>query len=540
MRALVLILVALVLVPGARADGREPVHGHVEEASLLRLEGHVRLSAHDAALDLRSAAGGPMRLGWDEARGNLVRMEWTSVQNGVLPVHRKEGSANDSFPLAAGAVRGVFCGPDCQILLVGTPAGVVSLEGRARGALRWLDAGERAWYWAHFSPQEGEAPHEDSFLRTFGPGTIVASGGDVGTFLGEARAGAAGRVGLFVKDARVDVELTDGSATSIDVRTIRTSAATVPGLARMESVRSRFLYLEMDNASLDLPRGAGAVFLAESPRLDVAGRLDLHDATGRVTFRGATRAFSGAPVLLVGEASLRPRVEDADPAPVESPDRPGGLRLAPGDLEGSASAVRIGPDTFRADVASPISQATGVAAVVAALGWWLQRHAILLLYSRISRARVLANPNRARMYQAICERPGLTAADLRRAMGLARIVVRHHLRFLEAHRYVTARRDGRRRRWFPAGVVPEGDALAARLLLQDESRRKLIDALSASHAGLTQRELATRTGLSERLVSHHLARLAEGGLVTSRGLRPRRYTAAAWLSGAPGGGLRSS
>jgi predicted transcriptional regulator len=104
------------------------------------------------------------------------------------------------------------------------------------------------------------------------------------------------------------------------------------------------------------------------------------------------------------------------------------------------------------------------------------------------------------------------------AVGLSRVLVRHHLRMLEAHRLVRATVWRRRRTYALAGA---GSGLAA-CELKDETRRRVASAV-AHFGGATQKDLARALGLSQRLVSYHLARLGDSALVRAEGRNPRVY-----------------
>jgi predicted transcriptional regulator len=112
-----------------------------------------------------------------------------------------------------------------------------------------------------------------------------------------------------------------------------------------------------------------------------------------------------------------------------------------------------------------------------------------------------------------------------REMGVGRGVLQHHLRILETHRLVVARAVGRVRTYYPSGGPPDAETARVDAALKDATRARVLREIRASPQGLTQRELVERTGLSQRLVSYHLARLLAVGLVQGREGRPRRFAA---------------
>ncbi|HEX2022293.1 MAG TPA: helix-turn-helix domain-containing protein, partial [Candidatus Thermoplasmatota archaeon] len=155
------------------------------------------------------------------------------------------------------------------------------------------------------------------------------------------------------------------------------------------------------------------------------------------------------------------------------------------------------------------------------------------LYTRIDPARVLANPNRARIHEMARASPGIAASDIVRATGCARVVVDHHLRMLVAHGHLVARRGRKRIAYFPGDRAPDTSSHARTDALTDATRRRVACAV-LEEPGLSQQEIADRLGLRPRLVSHHLRRLQEASLVEGQGSMPRRYRSSPLLPAALG------
>lgn len=154
----------------------------------------------------------------------------------------------------------------------------------------------------------------------------------------------------------------------------------------------------------------------------------------------------------------------------------------------------------------------------------------LLLFTRIEPSDVLVNANRSRVHAALAEAPGSRVADLARATGLSRIVVQHHLRMLASCRLVLAAERERGAAYYVAGALATRQDAHVLSLLRDPSRLRIVRALETSAEGLTQRELVERTGMSQRLVSHHASRLQAAGAVTRVGANPCRYVGAESLA----------
>ena len=527
MRAAAAAILPLLLLV-APAAGATAVRGSVEFGSDALLAGEVVLASPDGALDLAQALrlAEPFALSWSGARGSLVSVEWTVVRDPTgEPSSVDSQPREQQLPLGPGTLRGVSCAGDCELLVLAVPGeGSASLRGNLSGPPRW--SGEPLRYWAHWSNG-----HPGSFLREFPAGTLLASGrphdGLPATLLAQARPAVSGRVGVFFTNATVEIETAEGRRL-VDTLSRSTPVGGVEGLARVEKVRSSFVYLEADDASLLAPPGSAALLLAPSQGVSLAGTLQAVRATGRLAMGGASSSFEDAPLLLEGALELRLEVKETPVADVAGAPSLGGRRLH-AEVAGDVTRAQVGPAFL---VEAPASTADVAARGLAALAgaWLLQRMLLAPLYSRITRSRVLANENRGRLHRIVRDRPGRTAADLARETGIARVVVLHHLRMLESHRLVFTRLDGRKRRFFAAEAQGATDAAALSLLLEDTNRRKVAEALRASPTPLTQKDLARQTGLSQRVVSYHLARLAEARLLVIEGGMPRRYTLdrAAW------------
>lgn len=522
MSAASVLILLLAVLPAAAAAAS--VRGHVAFSSEARVAGAVTLSDAEGGLDLAPAlrTGEPFTLAWSRAQGKVVTIEWLVVRDPTGdPSSLDSPPREEVLDLGEGTLRGVSCSGDCALLVVAIPGqGSVSLMGNLSGPLTWTR--ESALYWAHWS--EGQP---GSFTREFPAGALAASARPFAagptTILAQARPGAEGRVGVFLTNVTVEVETAQGRRT-LDTLPRSTPVGGAGSLARVEKVESRFIYFEAEDASLQAPENSAAVLLAPRPRLALEGALHATRASGWLSTDGASTPFEDAALAIKGDLALRLQTRETPLGGLEVAPSLGARRLH-ADVQGEATRVQVG----RASLVDPLSEGAGLAtatgglATLAALLWLLQRGALGAFYTRISRSRVLNNENRRRLDQLVRERPGRTTADLARESGLARVVVKHHLRMLEAHRLVATRRDGRRRRHFPAEAPGPDEAASFRLLLEDANRRKVAEALAGAPDALTQKQLARLTGLSQRVVSYHLSRLADARVVRVEGGMPRRY-----------------
>lgn len=519
-RALLALLLLAPLVQAAT-----PVAGEASFSSDALLEGPARVEASEGALDLSGplARGGTLALSWGAARGHLVSTDWTVAFDPLGTDYNVEDRVDDKpLDLAAATLVGLDCAGTCQLLVLAERGGgALALSGEARGAFRWL-AEPRA-YWSQWQ-------RERTFLREYGAGTLLAGG--PGLPLAGARAEAHGRLGLFFQNATLVMQTEDGAHVRLDATTRRETVARLPGGARVDDVVGRFAFLELEDAQVAMGPDEETQLLA--PRLRVAldgGALRADRAEGRVVSGGREVVLSGDPLDVEGVLAL----DAAAPrgrASVGLLDQP---RLH-ATFQGDATRVRAGAvrvEDAAPAFASPEAGAAVGLALLATLPWWLPRLLVAPLYSRIRRGSVLENENRARLHRLIGDAPGLTPACLARRLGLARVVVRHHLRMLESHRLVACRMDGRKRRYVLPDAGPAADA-ALLALLRDGPRRKVAEALAASPVPLTQQQIAALTGYSPRLVSYHLARLADLGVLHREGARPSAYGLKTPLPAGPG------
>lgn len=515
-----LAALALALVPGAQAMG---LSADVRFSRGLALQGDVEVSSARGVLDLAPGAvpADGFSLRFSHAEGYVVTRErdyaGTPSTNVFLGTRDPR---NATFALPGGTLEGLSCGSvECAILVyaAGDDA-ALSMSGRARGALE-ATREDRAYF-----KGIGDGPAEDSFYYRVEPGAILASPRPVpglpATILAEAQSRATGMLELFLLDAST-TWVSEAGAENVSAHATwgtREGPGGVPlGLVREEP----FVVLRLHGAELILPAGSGAAFYAPQPLVEVAGLLRASEAQGVLVLDGRAHALAGASLEAWGRMQLAPAsavgLLGALPVsflPVDAP------------LWGEASRVVVGGRALEGAPAPPVAATTVVTAL--SLAGLLAAVVCVKLagvpfYMRVTRGSLLRNDNRRRLYEEVRARPGVAVAELMRETGLNEIVVRHHLRMLEAHRYVTLRGQGRLRGYFASDASADPEATYAHLVLKDATRRRLAELLAASSMPLTQSDLAERAGVSRRLVSHHLARLEEAGLVEGSGGMPRGY-----------------
>lgn len=156
----------------------------------------------------------------------------------------------------------------------------------------------------------------------------------------------------------------------------------------------------------------------------------------------------------------------------------------------------------------------GLLAVFVGALYWLWpavKGAGLGLFSRLQKHDVEEHPQRQLLAQAIEANPGIHFSELRRLTGLANGAAVHHLQVLEKAGRVKGRRNLGYTCYFPGDAALVGSAAAAGAT-KAEGARLVLAALRAE-PGLSNLELAHRTGLSVATTHHHVQRLTSAGLV---------------------------
>ena len=138
---------------------------------------------------------------------------------------------------------------------------------------------------------------------------------------------------------------------------------------------------------------------------------------------------------------------------------------------------------------------------------------VVPLYTRIAAGDALSHATRARLHALIAAHPGATRRALSESLGVHPETLAHHLEILTSLGLVRAIRQGRE------VVYTLGAPLSEPPILRAAPRRELARLLRG--APRSQAELAALTGLSQRLVAYHLARI--GALLEHDGGRPRQY-----------------
>lgn len=507
MRAAILLFVVLLVPTGAAAS----VSGRLALEEPPELRGTVGLQATEGIVDVSDAVG-RMRLAWSSFEGHHVTREITQTAAG--PELGGDGGGNASLQGGAGELV-VECHGPCVVAVFALPGGSLDLRGSAPPRLAPVDVAQRFW------AMNEKAGAPDSFFYEAPPGWLGVAGTE-----DQALSGA-GALGLFVWNATATLRLADGSEETYETGVWSEPAEGPLGLPVGETFHRAFLALALTDATLAADPGAPLALFAPALRADLEGDLVAPRASGTLEVGGATRTLEHDRVDIL-DATIALDLAWSTTSEI----LPLATGAPTGDLavQGQADRVIVGsqPIVAPTDYAAPAAGAALLAILlVAALRF---PGSLFLLFSRITRADVLDNDNRRRLYEGIATKPGQNVTEAAREAGVAEVVARHHLRVLEQCRMIVVRPHGRARFFFP---VEAASWAAHGAILRDPTRRAVAELVRSTGSGVTQKEVVAQMGLSQRLASYHLAQLEKAGLVVAEGERPRRYLPSQTLSSAP-------
>lgn len=505
-RRIAFLLLAILLVPGAVAAGTHAASGRLL-AEGVDLRGRVVLEGEGLLEVEPGDAGEALDVSFGRlAEGWLVHRTRENVHLGLPgadgPSVLEPSATNVSIRAEGeGRVENLRCGPRCLVALYAVPGeGLVGASGVADAT---FVPAQKARNVSTSTP--GNSPWSQ-FLYALPPGTLEATSAG----LDGARASVSGRIGLVVSDATFDLVDADGRRT-VDARSGPETTREAAGRTVTFRNHTRHAVLLLDGPRITLaPDASFRLGFPAGAQAQLDGALDSHDATGALLVDAQRHPLDHEHLFMEGTLTLR-----LQPTQGDSPH----AHAWRTQVEGRVTTILLSG----VDVTPAIPlRAKGVGTSVAlGLGIALLARLLLVpLFHRLGPMDVLGNANRRRVYEEVRARPGVSVAELVASVGLARVLVRHHLRMLETHRLVRATAWRRRRTY---AVVGE-EAGRAACELKDPTRRRVAAAIARSGRA-TQKDLVGALGLSQRLVSYHLARLEDSGLVRTEGKNPRSYVA---------------
>lgn len=173
-----------------------------------------------------------------------------------------------------------------------------------------------------------------------------------------------------------------------------------------------------------------------------------------------------------------------------------------------------------------VAAGAGVAAGAAGFSvWaWLERigpFAGMGLYSRIQKSDLLENPVREEIFEFIQDHPGAHTSKIADELEIGWGTTVHHLKHLERHDMITKRKARNHTCYFENGGTYTPEEQEAMAALKNEKARRIVRHVR-QQPGQSQKEVAEELSLSQSLVSWHVSKLEQAGLIGRRRNGKRR------------------
>lgn len=513
------VALLLLVAGGASAGGwfAMPLEGGLSLPEGVYLSGEAVVHAHGGMLDLSLLAreDRAFTLTWESARGYEAGEASTGVSG---QLYASAEPVNRTITTGPSSLEILECGPSCDVLLIQRPGSSLDLRGSLNHWLDWTDD-HRAVAWSYNgTDQEGV---ELVFYQPIGAGSMPFTptrGVDTEeTAFDHGVASAEGSFLLFLDN--LTAQAVGERAEPLNALDRDEPLHPTLGIAPITRHTSTYVALELVGARFVSALSDRVVVYGGDPQVELDGVLRAPRAYGAVLVEGERIVYDGEAAQITGALSIAPKVGVTSIAG-QTPPSPLRDDTLEASLRGDATEVRVGSSSAAPSVRTA-GKAAALPAGLLALALLILRIVWFPLYTRLDRSGVASNPTRVRIREALATDPGLTAVGLSRRLGVARAVVTHHLGMLEAHRFVVARRSSWERRYYVTEMAPNEEAFLNGAILSDDTRRSIATAVARGVA--TQSEIAAATGLAQRLVSYHLAKLEKAGLVQGLDGRPRRF-----------------
>lgn len=332
--------------------------------------------------------------------------------------------------------------------------------------------------------------------------------------------GAEGDFALFVGPADFTIAGTGGEGDSFSSGDFRTETSPT---TYKETRVYHVVYFEAGALTL---QAADAVAWLDQPTFTFDGTMTSTSATGTIDVDGRHYPLEAVPVTVGGDLVFAPRpIGQATPVEEESrhvgTSTPSGgqYRASSSDVEGEVTVLAIGgelPIPSQADltVVATVGVLTLAGAVVLLTpkGQWVALSLLAPLYAKTDRSRLLDNESRDRIFQVIRSNPGINLSQIHRIADLGWGVTVYHLKMMEKNGLVFAETGPRDKCFFENEPRFRSLRSAIAALANKEPAQKIAHVV-ATHPGLTQREVVEQTGLTQRVVSYYVSRLAKQGLL---------------------------
>lgn len=132
----------------------------------------------------------------------------------------------------------------------------------------------------------------------------------------------------------------------------------------------------------------------------------------------------------------------------------------------------------------------------------------LPLYMKINRKDLLKNRKRKLIYKYISTNPGDNFNGIKQALSLPNGVLTYHLKILEREDFVVSKRDGGFKRFYISGKSKMNNIKKLNGVQKD------IFNTIRNFPGISQTEIAKKTGTTVQVVNYHIKRLQEDDLIT--------------------------
>jgi predicted transcriptional regulator len=186
-------------------------------------------------------------------------------------------------------------------------------------------------------------------------------------------------------------------------------------------------------------------------------------------------------------------------------------------------AVAVAARPATAGINITVAQTSGGAIAAVGFGAWLLaflgltengkyaifKFLVIPLYTKIRREEVLDQFTRGRIYGMIESNPGVHYTLIKKKVGVGNGTLTYHLSTLEREGFIRAEWDGLYKRFYPSQLA----SLPGEPVVELSAVQKELLAHIRQVPGISQKELVERTGVSKRVVSYHIAQMAQARLV---------------------------
>lgn len=132
----------------------------------------------------------------------------------------------------------------------------------------------------------------------------------------------------------------------------------------------------------------------------------------------------------------------------------------------------------------------------------------LPLYSRIKKEKMLDQPTRYKIYGYIIGNPGANYGLIKQDLGIPNGQLVHHLRQLTHAHLIYSTEDGIRKRFYPVDFPKPKKGEHYFTHLQEKILR-----LIKENSGISQKRIASSTGISRQVASYHLTKMEQIGVI---------------------------